>query len=123
VKELTGGKGVHVVMDAVGKDTFEGSLDSLRRFGMMISFGNASGPVPPFNIATLAAEGIAEDHAADPVHPYRDHETCQQMARELFEKVLSRARSRSASISVSRSRTWPRRTARWRRGRPPARRS
>jgi NADPH2:quinone reductase len=53
VKELTGGKGVDVVMDAVGKDTFEGSLDSLRPFGMMISFGNASGPVPPFNIATL----------------------------------------------------------------------
>lgn len=53
VRDLTGGKGVDVVMDAVGKDTFEGSLDSLKPLGMMISFGNASGPVPPFDIGIL----------------------------------------------------------------------
>lgn len=57
VKELTGGKGVPVVYDSVGKDTFMASLDCLQPFGMMVSFGNASGPVPPFDLAILAAKG------------------------------------------------------------------
>jgi NADPH2:quinone reductase len=48
VRELTDGEGVAVVYDSVGKDTFEASLDSLRPMGMLVSFGNASGPVPPF---------------------------------------------------------------------------
>ncbi|HRP21524.1 MAG TPA: quinone oxidoreductase, partial [Alicycliphilus sp.] len=48
VKEITGGKGVKVVYDSVGKDTWDKSLDCLRPFGLMASFGNASGPVPPF---------------------------------------------------------------------------
>ena len=48
VKEITGGKGVKVVYDSVGKDTLDKSLDCLRPFGLMASFGNASGPVPPF---------------------------------------------------------------------------
>jgi NADPH:quinone reductase len=51
VKEITGGKGVPVVFDGVGKDTFDKSLDCLSMYGMMVSFGNASGPVPPVNIA------------------------------------------------------------------------
>jgi len=46
-----------VVYDSVGKDTFMGSLDCLRPLGMMVSFGNASGPVPPFEPAILAAKG------------------------------------------------------------------
>ena len=53
VKEITGGKGVKVVYDSVGKDTFEGSLNCLRPFGLLASFGNASGPVPPFAIGNL----------------------------------------------------------------------
>jgi NADPH2:quinone reductase len=53
VKEITGGAGVPVVYDSVGKDTFEGSLDCLRPFGMMASFGNSSGAVPPFSLAAL----------------------------------------------------------------------
>ena len=57
VRELTDGKGVPVVYDSVGKDTFEGSLDCLRPRGLMVSFGNASGAVPPFAIAGLAARG------------------------------------------------------------------
>jgi len=57
VKEITGGKGVPVVYDSVGKSTFEGSLDCLRPFGMMVLFGNASGPVPPFNLGILAQKG------------------------------------------------------------------
>ena len=57
VRELTGGAGVPVVYDSVGKDTFEGSLDCLAPFGMMVSFGNASGPVPPFDAGILSAKG------------------------------------------------------------------
>ena len=48
VKAITGGRGVKVVYDSVGKDTWDGSLDCLRPFGLMASFGNASGVVPPF---------------------------------------------------------------------------
>jgi NADPH2:quinone reductase len=89
VRDLTGGKGVDVVMDAVGKDTFEGSLNCLRPFGMLVSFGNASGKVPPFDIGLLAAKGSLKitrqtlfTHIADPA-------TCQAMARDLFDMVGS----------------------------------
>src|SRR5690606_23945118 len=53
VKEITGGKGVPVVYDSIGKDTFQGSLDCLMPFGLMVSFGNASGPVPPSSLTVL----------------------------------------------------------------------
>ncbi len=56
-RELTGGKGVPVVYDGVGKDTFMGSLDCLSRFGLLVSFGNASGPVAGFNLGILAQKG------------------------------------------------------------------
>ncbi|RYF73381.1 MAG: quinone oxidoreductase, partial [Comamonadaceae bacterium] len=54
VKDITGGQGVKVVYDSVGKDTFEGSLACLRPFGLLASFGNGSGPVPPFSTSALA---------------------------------------------------------------------
>lgn len=57
VKEITKGAMLPVVYDGVGKDTFSGSLDCLQPLGLMVSFGNASGPVPPFEIATLAGKG------------------------------------------------------------------
>lgn len=57
VKELTGGTGVDVVYDSVGKDTFTASLDSLRPLGLMVSYGNASGPVSPFSPQELAKRG------------------------------------------------------------------
>jgi NADPH:quinone reductase len=57
VKELTGGKGVPVVYDGVGKATWEGSLDCLRPRGLMVTFGNASGPVAPVNLGILASKG------------------------------------------------------------------
>ena len=57
VREITNGQGVHVVYDSVGKSTFEGSIDCLRPRGMMVSFGNASGPVAPFEPGMLAAKG------------------------------------------------------------------
>jgi NADPH2:quinone reductase len=57
VKEITGGAGVRVVYDAVGKETFEGSLDCLAPLGLMVSYGNASGPVPPISPLLLAQKG------------------------------------------------------------------
>ena len=57
VRELTGGAGVPVVYDSIGKDTFMGSLDCLRPLGMMVTFGNASGPVGAFDTAELAKRG------------------------------------------------------------------
>jgi NADPH2:quinone reductase len=57
VRDITGGKGVPVVYDSIGYDTFIGSLDCLRPLGMMVSFGSASGPVPPFDIAELSKRG------------------------------------------------------------------
>ncbi len=57
VKDITGGKGVPVVYDSVGKSTWEGSLDCLQPRGMMVSFGNASGAVPPVNIGILGQKG------------------------------------------------------------------
>jgi NADPH2:quinone reductase len=57
VREITGGRGVRVAYDAVGKDTFAASLDSIAPRGLLVSFGQASGPVPPFDILTLTAKG------------------------------------------------------------------
>jgi len=57
VKEITGGEGVPVVYDSVGKDTFQGSIACLRPLGLMISFGNASGPVAPLELGLLAQHG------------------------------------------------------------------
>ncbi len=57
VREITNGQGVAVVYDSVGQETFMGSLDCLRPLGMMVSFGNASGPVAPFEPGILAAKG------------------------------------------------------------------
>ena len=57
MRDITGGRGVKVVYDSVGADTWEGSLNSLAPFGLLASFGAASGPVPAINIGTLAAKG------------------------------------------------------------------
>jgi NADPH:quinone reductase len=57
VKEITNGEGVPVVYDSIGKDTFTGSLDCLRPLGMMVTFGNASGPVPPVDTLELSKRG------------------------------------------------------------------
>ena len=57
VREITNGVGAHVVYDGVGKDTFDASLDSLRPLGMMVSFGNASGPPPDINPLVLSQKG------------------------------------------------------------------
>ncbi|GGG68178.1 quinone oxidoreductase [Salipiger pallidus] len=89
VQELTDGKGVDVVMDSVGKDTFEGSLDSLKPLGMMISFGNASGAVEAFNLGILAQKGSLKVTRPTLFAHIADHDVCQEMAAMLFEKVAS----------------------------------
>lgn len=89
VRELTDGKGVEAVMDGVGADTFEGSLDCLKPLGMMMSFGNASGPVPPINIGILGPKGSLKITRPTLFTHIADHETCQAMAAQLMGKVVS----------------------------------
>lgn len=89
VREMTGGEGVAAVMDGVGKDTFEGSLDSLKPLGMLMSFGNASGPVPPFNLGVLGPKGSLKVTRPTLFTHIADHATCQEMAQHLFSKVAA----------------------------------
>ncbi len=89
VRELTDGRGVDVVMDSIGAATFERSLDCLRPLGMMISFGNASGKVPPFDLGVLGAKGSLHLTRPTLFTHIADHATCQTMAAQLFEMVES----------------------------------
>lgn len=91
VKSLTGGGGVDLVMDGVGKDTFMGSLDCLKPLGMMLSFGNASGPVPPISLLDLANKGSLKVTRTTLFTFLADHDRCQEMAQHLFAKVVSGA--------------------------------
>ena len=90
VREITGGQGVKVVYDSVGKDTWEQSLACLRPFGLMASFGNASGPVPPFAPAILAPKCLYVTRATLFTH-IATRERCQAMAEALFDVVRSGA--------------------------------
>ena len=87
VKAITGGAGVKVVYDSVGKDTFEGSLNVLQPFGLLASFGNASGPVPPFAPAMLGAKGSLYLTRATLFSHIATREACQAMADDLFAVV------------------------------------
>ncbi len=101
VRELTEGEGVPVVFDGVGADTWEMSLDCLQMFGLMVSFGNASGAVAPVNIGQLAAKGslfvtrpTLMNYAGTPLR-------LQTMARDLFRRV------RSGDVSIRIDQTYP----------------
>jgi NADPH2:quinone reductase len=89
VKDITGGKGVKVVYDSVGKDTFERSLDCLRPFGLMASFGNASGPVPPFAPGMLGPKGSLYLTRQTLFTHIATREATQAMADDLFAVVGS----------------------------------
>ena len=91
VKDITGGKGVKVVYDSVGKDTFEGSLNCLQPFGLMASFGNASGPVPPFAPGILGAKRSLYITRQTLFTHIATREATQQMADDLFAVVGSGA--------------------------------
>ena len=89
VKEITGGQGVKVVYDSVGKDTFAGSLDCLRPFGLLASFGNASGVVPPFAPGLLGPKGSLYLTRATLFTHIATREATQAMADDLFGMVTS----------------------------------
>lgn len=91
VKEITGGKLCDVVYDSVGKDTFPGSLDCLRPRGLFVSFGQSSGPIPPFNMALLSQKGSL--FATRPtIFSYNaKREDLEASAKALFDVVASGA--------------------------------
>ncbi|WP_374664159.1 quinone oxidoreductase [Ramlibacter sp.] len=89
VKEITGGKGVKVVYDSVGKDTWDKSLDCLQPFGLMASFGNASGPVPPFAPGILGPKGSIYVTRQTLFTHIATREATQAMADDLFAVVAS----------------------------------
>jgi NADPH:quinone reductase len=89
VRELTSGVGVNVVFDSVGKTTFDASLDSLKRRGLMVCVGTASGPIPPLNPQMLAMKGslyltrpALADYIADPVEK-------AELASEIFGHIAA----------------------------------
>jgi NADPH2:quinone reductase len=89
VRELTDGEGVTTVFDTVGKDTFEGSLKSLKRRGVLVGCGTASGPFPPIDALQIAMQGSVyftrpalADYIADPVER-------AELAGELFDHVAA----------------------------------
>lgn len=91
VREITDGEGAHVVYDGVGKDTFMASIDSLRPLGMMVSYGNASGPAPEFSPLLLAQKG-----SLSLTRPTLNHYTASiadldETAADLFEVIASGA--------------------------------
>ena len=91
VKEITGGKGVKAAYDSVGKDTWEGSIDCLRPFGLLAVFGNGSGPVPPISLGTLASKGSLYVTRPTLFTHISTREATQAMADDLFAVVQSGA--------------------------------
>lgn len=88
VREITGGEGVPVAYDSIGKDTFTGSLDCLRPLGMMVTFGNASGPVPPLDLLELSKRGSLFITRPSLFAYTAKRTDLVAMARELFEVVM-----------------------------------
>jgi NADPH:quinone reductase len=91
VREITGGVGVPVVYDSIGKDTFMGSLDCLQVRGMMVSFGNASGAVPPFEAGILSAKGSLYLTRPTLMSYTRNAKELQETADDLFTVIASGA--------------------------------
>ena len=89
VKEITGGKGVKVVYDSVGKDTWDKSLDCISPFGLMASFGNASGPVAPFSPGILGPKGSIYVTRQTLFSHISTRERTQEMADDLMDVVAS----------------------------------
>jgi NADPH:quinone reductase len=101
VRELTGGAGVPVVYDAVGKSTFQGSLDCLRPRGLMVTFGNASGPVPPLDLLQLSQKGSLFVTRPTLAHYTANRQELEAAARELFEMM------QSGKVKIEVSATYP----------------
>jgi NADPH2:quinone reductase len=89
VKRLTNGRGLNVVYDSVGQSTFEKGLDCLRPRGYMVLFGASSGPVPPFNLGTLAAKGSLFVTRPTLAHYAITREELLQRANDLFNWIAA----------------------------------
>ncbi|HWK38163.1 MAG TPA: quinone oxidoreductase [Hyphomicrobium sp.] len=105
VREITGGAGCDVVYDGVGKDTFPSSLDCLKPKGLWVSFGNASGPVPPFDMQILSAKGSLFATRPTMMTYVAHRDDLIANAAELFDMIGKGA------IKVGASRTYPLREA------------
>ena len=101
VRQLTKGKGVPVVYDGVGKDTFQGSLDCLAPLGLLISYGNASGAVPPVQIGILAQKGSLYLTRPTLFTYTSNREDLLKSARELFSVV------KKGAVKISINQTYP----------------
>jgi len=88
-RRLTSGRGVDVVYDSVGKDTYEKSLDSLAPRGMLVIFGQSSGPVPPFDTAVLNAKGSLFLARPSLTHHAASHADVLRRAGELFDWIAA----------------------------------
>lgn len=87
LRKLTDGRGVNVVYDSVGKDTYEKSLDSLAPLGALVIFGQASGPVPPFDTAVLNAKGSLSLARPSLTHNVASHDDVLWRAGDLFKWI------------------------------------
>ena len=105
VREITKGKGVPVVYDGIGKETFMDSLDCLSPLGVMASFGNASGAVPPFNIGILAQKGSLYLTRPTLVNYTATREDLETAARDLFSVV------KKGAVKIAINQTYPLREA------------
>jgi NADPH2:quinone reductase len=101
VKALTGGKGVPVVYDSVGKNTWDGSLDCLRPRGLMVSFGNASGPVAPVNLAILSQKGSLYVTRPTLATYIATRPELEETAKSLFDVV------KSGSVKIETTKRYP----------------
>ena len=101
VKELTKGKGVDVVYDSIGKDTFPGSLDCLRPLGLWVSFGQASGPVPEFKITLLSQKGSLFATRPSFANYTATREELIASANDLFDVV------KSGKVKIAVHQTYP----------------
>jgi NADPH2:quinone reductase len=105
VRQITGGRGVRVVYDSVGKDTFQGSLDCLQPRGMLVIFGQSSGLVPPFDITTLSAKGSLYLTRPTLGAYAANAEAMRKMANDLFQVV------RGGAVRIEPARQFPLREA------------
>ena len=101
VKEITGGKGLPVVYDSVGKDSFMRSLDCLQPRGLVVLFGNSSGPVPPFELGILAQKGSLYLTRPTLMTYTARREDLLATAADLFDAVIS------GKVKIEVSRTYP----------------
>jgi NADPH2:quinone reductase len=101
VRKLTGGKGVNVVYDSVGKETYEKSLDCLAPLGCLVIFGQASGPVPPFDTAVLNAKGSLSLARPSLTHNVASHADVVRRAGDLFTWI------EAGKLNVTIGKTFP----------------